>query len=101
MTWVPPEEYFKMIPRKWVGVAAIFSNTKGQLLLAKPTYKDRWAPVGGVVEAGKSPTQAILREVKEEIGLELQTPRLLIIEYLTKKIPSQEIVWPLRLTAES
>ena len=90
-----------MIPRKWVGVAAIFSNTKGQLLLAKPTYKDRWAPVGGVVEAGESPTQAILREVKEEIGLELQTPRLLIIEYLTKKIPSQEIVWPLRLTAES
>ncbi len=51
LTWVPPEEYFRKIPRKWIGVAAIFSNAEGRLLLVKPTYKDRWAPVGGAVEA--------------------------------------------------
>ena len=82
MTWVPPEDYFKLIPRKWIGVAAIFSNAEGQRLLVKPTYRERWAPVGGLVEAGESPTQAIMREVKEETGLALKAPRLLTIEYL-------------------
>ena len=81
MPWVPPEDYFKTIPRKWIGVAAIFSNANGQMLLVKPTYKEHWAPVGGVVEAYESPTQAIIREVKEETGLDLKTPRLLTIEY--------------------
>ena len=87
MTWVPPEEYFKVIPRKWIGVAAIFSNSEGRLLLVKPTYKDRWAPVGGVVEAWESPTQAIVREVKEETGLDLKAPKLLTIEYLHAEDP--------------
>ena len=82
-----PEEYFKTIPRKWIGVAAIFSNSEGRRLLVKPTYKERWAPVGGVVEAFELPIQAIMREVKEETGLELRAPKLLTIEYLPKEDP--------------
>ena len=35
----------------------------------------------------KSPIQAIIREVREEIGLELRAPKLLTVEYLQAEDP--------------
>jgi mutator protein MutT len=39
-------------------------------------FPNHWTLPGGKVEKGESPEQAIVREVKEEIGLDLQKFRL-------------------------
>ncbi|MFI8962489.1 NUDIX domain-containing protein [Streptomyces sp. NPDC053493] len=53
-----------------------------RFLLVDPTYKPGWEFPGGVVEPGEPPARAGMREVAEEIGLELDTvPRLLLVDW--------------------
>ena len=64
-----------------MGAGALFFNEAGELLLVKPTYRDFWSIPGGVVEDGESPRQACLREVREEIGLDVALGPLLVVDY--------------------
>lgn len=58
--------------------AIIFENDNGELLLYlrdnKPTipFPDHWDLIGGHVEEGETPEQALVREVKEELGIDLK-----------------------------
>ncbi|MFI8291485.1 NUDIX domain-containing protein [Streptomyces sp. NPDC085614] len=53
-----------------------------RFLLVDPTYKPGWEFPGGVVERGEPPARAGMREVAEEIGLELDSvPRLLLVDW--------------------
>jgi 8-oxo-dGTP pyrophosphatase MutT (NUDIX family) len=53
-----------------------------RVLLVDPTYKPGWEFPGGVVEPGEPPARAGMREVTEELGLELPAvPRLLVIDW--------------------
>jgi ADP-ribose pyrophosphatase YjhB (NUDIX family) len=81
MTWVPPEEFFKTVPKKWSGAATLFFNSENKILLVKPNYKDKWLPVGGLIESGESPTEAAKREAKEEINIDPTNLKLLCVEY--------------------
>lgn len=64
-----------------VGSGCLFCDDLGRILLVKPVYKDPWEIPGGGVEANESPLDACIREVREELGLELQTARLRSIDY--------------------
>ena len=68
-------------PTKQMAAGAVCSNRTGELLLVKPTYRDHWSIPGGVVENGESPRQACVREVREEIGLDVPVGRLLAMDY--------------------
>ena len=60
-----------------VGVGAILVQD-GKILLEKrknPPGKGQWSVPGGLVELGESIEQAVLREVKEETGLEVEKPK--------------------------
>jgi 8-oxo-dGTP diphosphatase len=50
--------------------------------VVKPTYKPGWEISGGMVEANESPVQACIREVREELRLEIELGRLLCLEYV-------------------
>jgi 8-oxo-dGTP diphosphatase len=56
----------------------LFVNASGEVLLrlrddrADLPYPNQWDLVGGAVEAGETITEAALREVKEEIGLDVK-----------------------------
>jgi 8-oxo-dGTP diphosphatase len=59
-------------------VCILFENSEGKILFLlrddKPTipYPDQWDILGGVVEEGETPEQAIIREMHEEMELSLR-----------------------------
>jgi len=59
-----------------VGVGAIIIR-EGEILLEKRKNdpgKGKWSVPGGLVELGESVGQTVMREVKEETGLEVEKP---------------------------
>lgn len=51
------------------------------VLMVRPTYKPYWDIPGGYVEPGESPRQACLREVHEELGIEVTELQLAAIDW--------------------
>ncbi|MGL5944367.1 MAG: NUDIX domain-containing protein [Waterburya sp.] len=84
MTLKNRQEYLASLPKKIMGAGCLFFDIEGKILVVKPIYRDTWNLPGGVVEANESPQNACIREVKEEIGIEIKPKRLLCIDYTSK-----------------
>jgi 8-oxo-dGTP diphosphatase len=57
---------------KKIGAAAIIVDDHGSVLLVKQTYgRLNWELPGGAAEAGESPEETAVREVREEAGLDV------------------------------
>ena len=52
-----------------------------QVLLVRKTYGNRWDIPGGYAEIGESPAAACRRELKEELALDREPRRLLVIDW--------------------
>ncbi|MFL6173346.1 MAG: NUDIX hydrolase [Marmoricola sp.] len=70
------------LPRKRAISQMLIRDTAERVLLCQLTYKKDWDLPGGVVEVGESPKLAVGREVEEELGLELDTGRLVLTDWL-------------------
>jgi 8-oxo-dGTP pyrophosphatase MutT (NUDIX family) len=88
----PLKEYLLNSPKKRVAAAMVILNSKNQLLIVKPTYKDHWSLPGGVVERDESPLDACIRETFEEIGLKLKPKELLLTRYVKKPELENEFI---------
>jgi 8-oxo-dGTP diphosphatase len=76
------EDYLELRKRlaetKGEGVSAILINALGQILLQQRDdnpairYPGHWSLFGGTMEENESPSEAVVREVQEEIGFEMQ-----------------------------
>ncbi|MGW0465207.1 NUDIX domain-containing protein [Streptomyces sp. NPDC003027] len=65
-----------------LAAGVLLFDERDRVLLVDPTYKPGWEFPGGVVEPGEPPARAGMREVAEEIGLELDAvPRLLLVDW--------------------
>ncbi|HET8884063.1 MAG TPA: NUDIX hydrolase [Candidatus Saccharimonadales bacterium] len=47
----------------------ILEDEQERALIVKANYKSHWTFPGGVIDAGETPKQAAVREIKEEVGL--------------------------------
>jgi 8-oxo-dGTP pyrophosphatase MutT (NUDIX family) len=81
---------FSALPMKRMGAGAVFLNTDHELLIVKPTYREKWQLPGGIVEEHESPRAACVREVQEELGLSIDLEQLLCIEYRSTVPPKTE-----------
>jgi len=59
-----------------VAVAAVVRDERGRVLLIRRTDNGRYAVPGGAQEIGESVGQAVVREVREETGIEVVPTRL-------------------------
>ncbi len=77
-------------------VALLLVNDKGEILLqkrasTKDTQADKWAWHGGHVRSTETDIEAIIRETKEEIGLDLNTNELNILMTIKRdKLPNRQ-----------
>jgi 8-oxo-dGTP pyrophosphatase MutT (NUDIX family) len=81
-----------------LGARAIIINHKNQVLLVKHTYQSHWYIPGGGVKKGESIKAAIIRELKEEVGLTpLEEPMLFgIYHYLYLKVNDYPVVYVIK-----
>lgn len=73
-----------------VTIDAIILNEKGEVLLIKrknEPFKGFWALPGGFVEYGEMVENAVLREVKEETGLDVEIIKLFNVYSDPKRDP--------------
>jgi len=59
-----------------IGVFGIITDSEGRVLLCHRRDYDLWNLPGGGVHAGESPWDALVREIKEETGLEAKPIQL-------------------------
>jgi ADP-ribose pyrophosphatase YjhB (NUDIX family) len=79
------EESF-VLPRIPASSGALIFDERQRLLIANPTYKKNWTIPGGIMEAdGETPWEACRREVLEEVGLEVDSGRLVVVDFLRPK----------------
>lgn len=62
-----------------VDVRAVIFNEKDEILLVKERVDGYWALPGGWSDVGYTPTEVVVKEVKEETGLDVRVVRLLAV----------------------
>jgi len=74
--------YYNNLPKKRMGAGALILNEQGEVLIVKQSYKDYWAIAGGVVDDGESPRVACIREVREELRIDLKVAEFLCLDHV-------------------
>ena len=73
-----------------IGVAVVFiENSKGEFLMQKASKEKggEFSSTGGHVNSGETPLEAIKREVKEEIGIDIDNDYIVELGYLLYDMP--------------
>jgi len=75
--WEVPRPRAEKGLRTRIGVGALIWDGKGKVLLIRHHPRTGWDPEkwftpGGVIEEGELPEEALNREIKEEVGLEVE-----------------------------
>ncbi|MCC2631310.1 MAG: hypothetical protein K0S20_9 [Patescibacteria group bacterium] len=79
-----------------VGVGGIIFNKEGKALLAlrgdkTPNESNHWEFPGGELEFGEDLEEALIREIKEEFGIEIRIERL--VDICNHLIPAEKQHW--------
>lgn len=84
--------------KHFTATAYIISRINGRVkvLLHRHKKHSLWLPIGGHIEKNETPIQAVLREVKEETGLEIILPK----RKLLKTNVVEELICPVTILVE-
>ena len=68
-----------MFPEPTVG--GLIVNNRGKIMLVKShKWFDKWTIPGGHIELGEKMEDAVVREIKEEVGVDVKVERLLLTQ---------------------
>jgi 8-oxo-dGTP pyrophosphatase MutT (NUDIX family) len=70
------------LPTKRAIAQGVLRDPEGRVLLCELTYKAEWDLPGGVVDPSESPAQCVVREVREELAIDVQVRGLLAVNWL-------------------
>lgn len=77
-------------------VAAALTNQAGEILLQKrPEGRQMaglWEFPGGKVDAGESPESALIRELKEELGIEVEAQNLTPLTFASEPLGDRNLL---------
>lgn len=68
--------FMDKLHKRVASAAALLTSPNGELLILKANYKRHWSLPGGLIDDNESILETALREIHEEIGLELSADRL-------------------------
>jgi ADP-ribose pyrophosphatase YjhB (NUDIX family) len=73
-------------PRFTVTTGAVVTDERGRVLLLDHRFRkgSGWGIPGGFMEAGEQPVEALKRELREEIGMEVKDAQIAFIRALKK-----------------
>lgn len=70
------------LPRKRVISQGLLRDWRGRILLCELTYKREWDLPGGVVEPDESPADGLVREIREELSVNVTIHGLRTVNWL-------------------
>lgn len=73
--FLPEKDY----PTVKVDVRGFVLNEKDEILMAKESVDGKWTIPGGWADIGDSPSEAVLKEIREETGFDAKVVRLLAV----------------------
>ncbi|MET9964557.1 NUDIX hydrolase [Streptomyces sp. NPDC006356] len=73
--------------RKRVAADVLLRDPAGRVLLVNPTYKPGWDLPGGMAEANEPPERTVVRELREELGLDVVVRGLLVVDWVAPHGP--------------
>ena len=85
-------------PRFTVTAGAVVVDDAGRVLLLRHVFRrgSGWGVPGGFLERGEQPEEAVRRELREEVGLEVDEARLVFARTLRRP---QQVEFVFRVTA--
>jgi 8-oxo-dGTP pyrophosphatase MutT (NUDIX family) len=70
------------LPTKRTIAQGLLRDAAGRVLLCELTYKAEWDLPGGVVDPSESPAQCVVREIREELAIDVEVHGLLAVNWL-------------------
>lgn len=88
-------------PSFTAGALCVIRRSDGHVLLVSQAYRPGWGLPGGLMSRGETPDEAARREVREEVGLDLElgpptvvidpTPRRVDVVFAATPTPGQDL----------
>ena len=70
------------LPKKRLIAHVLMRDVRNRVLLCETQFKKDWELPGGIVEPSEPPRLGAAREVAEELGIELEIGRLLVVDWM-------------------
>lgn len=69
-----------VLPRKRLIAHVLVTDSAGRVCLLETTFKDDWELPGGIVNVNEPPRAGAVREIQEELGLDVAVGRILVAD---------------------
>lgn len=75
-------------PTFTVGANCVIERDDGAIVLVRQVYRRRWGLPGGLLERGEAPAEAVVREVAEEVGLEVEVvgEAAVVVDHVARRV---------------